>query len=115
MTRPRSAIPTPAEMRALLFLHKNGPSTVREYLEKGEFPHSHAYTSVMSLLTVMFEKGLVTRTQEGRAFRYTAAMSQNDLRLTTLSYVLDHVFGGNIADLKAALVELEKRPPKKKK
>lgn len=115
MARPKYDIPTPAETRALRFLHENGPSTVRDYLEKGEHAQGHAYTSVMSLMSVMYEKGLATRKEEGRAFRYTAALSPAELRLATLGNVLDNVFGGSISDLKESLAELEKSPKRKKK
>lgn len=115
MGRPRLEVPTPAETRALRFLHDNGPSTVREYLEKGEHAHGHAYTSVMSLLSVMYEKGLATRKEEGRAFRYTAALTPAELRTATLANVLDNVFGGSVNDLKETLAELEKAPKRKKK
>lgn len=115
MARPKYDIPTPAETRALRFLHENGPSTVRDYLEKGSHSPGHAYTSVMSLLSVMYEKGFATRKEEGRAFRYTAAISPAELRLATLSNILDNVFGGSVSDLKETLAEIEKSPKRKKK
>lgn len=54
MARPKTTIPTPAETRALHFLHEHGSASVREYLEKGEHTKGHAYTSVMSLMDVLF-------------------------------------------------------------
>jgi predicted transcriptional regulator len=69
MSRPKTEMPTPAEFRALLFLHKHGPATVREYLqEDGLHSEGRAYTSVMSLMTVLHEKGYASRKEEGRAF-----------------------------------------------
>jgi BlaI family transcriptional regulator, penicillinase repressor len=115
MSRPKYDIPTPAETRALRFLHDNGPSTVREYLQKGGHVQGHAYTSVMSLMSVMFEKGLATRKVEGRAFRYAAALNQAELRTAALANVLDNVFGGSVSELKETLAELEKAPKRKKK
>lgn len=114
MARPKQSIPTPAETRALRFLHEHGPATVREYLEQGEHADGHAYTSVMSLMSVLFEKGFATRKEEKRAFRYAAAMSPAELRSSVLANVLDNVFGGSVEELKATLAELEKRPKRKK-
>ena len=114
MARPKTLIPTPAETRALRFLHNHGPATVREYLEKGDLPNNPAYTSVMSLLSVMYDKGLATRAGEKRAYRYTPAMSQSELRANALGYVLENVFGGSVEDLEATLAEIKKRPKKKK-
>ena len=104
MGRPKFEVPTPAEFRALLFLHKHGPATVREYLQEGGLhDEGRAYTSVMSLMNVLHEKGYATRKEEGRAFRYTAALSLTDLRNRALHYVLDHAFGGSVEELKAAV------------
>lgn len=61
-----------------------------------------------------FKKGLATRKEEGRAYRYAPTMSPAELRLVTLANVLDSVFGGSVADLKATLRELESRPNRKK-
>ena len=73
MARPRNEHPTPAELEVLKILWSRGPATVREVREtlKGQ-RRRRAYTSVMSLLGVMTDKGLVKRKQHGRAFLYTA-------------------------------------------
>lgn len=107
MARPTLPIPTPAETRALIFLHKQGSATVREYLEKGDHPNKPAYTSVMSLLNVMFEKGLATRKEEGRAFRYTPALSQSEMRSAVVANVLENVFAGDLEAFKAAVAAVK--------
>jgi BlaI family transcriptional regulator, penicillinase repressor len=103
MARPKTVIPTPAEQRALNFLHEHGSATVRDYLEKGDHRAGRAYTSVMSLLSVMYDKGLATRTEEGRAFRYKPAMAQTELRAAVVNNVLDNVFAGDHEAFKAAV------------
>lgn len=112
MSRPKLPIPTPTEQRALNFLHEHGSATVREYLVKGVHPSRHAYTSVMSLLSVMAEKGLATRTVEGRAFRYKPAMNQAELRTAVVANVLETVFEGDLEAFKAAVSAV--KPGKKK-
>ena len=107
MARPKYSIPTPAEQRALNFLHAHGSANVREYLEKGDHPEGHAYTSVMSLLSVMYEKGLATRTVEGRAFRYKPAISQAELRAVVVADVLQNVFEGDLDALRAVVSGLK--------
>ena len=73
MARPTTDQPTPAELELLRILWDRGPSTVRQVLEAlTEAGRGRAYTTVMSLLNVMAEKGQVTRTPEGRAFLYAA-------------------------------------------
>jgi BlaI family transcriptional regulator, penicillinase repressor len=112
MARPKTLIPTPAETRALRFLHEHGAATVKEYLDEGDHPRKPAYTSVMSLLSVMYDKGLATRTLEKRAFRYKAAVSEEELRSAVVSNVLDNVFGGDLVAFKAAVAAA--KPGKKK-
>lgn len=115
MARPKFEVPTPAEFRALLFLHKHGPATVREYLtEGGLHDEGRAYTSVMSLMNVLHDKGYASRKEEGRAFRYTATMSLADLRSRALNFILEHAFGGSVDEMKAAVSKME-APSKRKK
>lgn len=115
MARPKHQVPTPVEFRALLFLHKHGPATVREYLEQGGLhEEGRAYTSAMSLMNVLHEKGYATRKEEGRAFRYTAAVPLNELRTRVLHFVLELAFEGSLDEMKSAVSKLE-APSKRKK
>jgi predicted transcriptional regulator len=67
----------PLEGRMLDEVWASGSVTVRELVEGGcqEF----AYTTVMTTLDRLFKKGLLTRTEEGRAFRYAARFSREEL------------------------------------
>ena len=88
MARPTSDTPTPAELDVLRVLWDRGACTVREVLEaQTAAGRSKAYTSCMSLLNVMAEKGLVTKAPEGRACRYAARHPEGG------------TLGGRVADL----------------
>ncbi|ARQ69408.1 BlaI/MecI/CopY family transcriptional regulator [Streptomyces marincola] len=50
----------------------NRPVTVREVLEDLRRERSIAYTTVMTVLDNLHQKGWVRREQEGRAYRYEA-------------------------------------------
>ncbi len=50
----------------------NRPVTVREVLEDLRRERSIAYTTVMTVLDNLHQKGWVRRDQEGRAYRYEA-------------------------------------------
>jgi len=41
--------------------------------------HDLAYTTILTILARLYEKALVTRTKEGRHFRYTAAFEESEL------------------------------------
>ena len=103
MARPKQPHPTQGELEVLQILWERGPSTVREVLEV--LPRERAYTSVMSLLNVMFEKGLVTRAPEGRAFRYTADHQPDQTEGRLIGDLLDRVFSGSPTALVARLLE----------
>ncbi len=58
-------------------LWTRGSATVRELIDGG--CHELAYTSVMTTLDRLFKKGLLTRSEEGRAFRYAPQFSREEL------------------------------------
>ncbi len=66
----------PLEMHLLRAIWKRRNTTVRELIESGEF--DYAYTTLMTTLDRLYKKGLLERTAEGRAFRYTAALSRDE-------------------------------------
>jgi predicted transcriptional regulator len=67
----------PLEQRMLDGLWAKGTATVRELLENG-CPEL-AYTTVMTTLDRLFKKGVLTRSEEGRAFRYAPRFSRDEL------------------------------------
>lgn len=78
MPRPKLPHPTPGELEILQILWNSGPATVRTVLEKlEETDRGRAYTSVMSLMNVMEEKGLLDRRPHGRAFVYRARVKED--------------------------------------
>ncbi|MDQ1387077.1 MAG: hypothetical protein QOF56_531 [Acidobacteriaceae bacterium] len=67
----------PLEERMLNGLWAEGSATVRELIEHG--CGDLAYTTVMTTLDRLFKKGLLTRSEEGRAFRYAPRFSPEEL------------------------------------
>lgn len=67
----------PLEQRLLDRLWARGSATVREMVE-ADLP-ALAYTTVMTTLDRLFKKGLLTRAEEGRAFRYSPRFSREEL------------------------------------
>ncbi|WP_203605326.1 BlaI/MecI/CopY family transcriptional regulator [Streptomyces sp. SID8014] len=54
----------------------NRPVTVREVLEDLQQERSIAYTTVMTVMDNLYQKGWVRREAEGRAYRYTAVSTR---------------------------------------
>jgi BlaI family penicillinase repressor len=67
----------PLEQRMLDGLWARGSATVRELVEGS--CQDLAYTTVMTTLDRLFKKGLLTRSVEGRAFRYSPRCSREEL------------------------------------
>ena len=76
MPRPKEEKPTAGELEVLKVLWDRGPSTVREVMDVLNERRERAYTSVMSLLNTMFEKGFLRRKPEGRAFVYSPRVTR---------------------------------------
>jgi BlaI family transcriptional regulator, penicillinase repressor len=108
MPRPSSDLPTPTELVVLNYIYANGPSVVNDVWRNDPRGKRRAYTSVMSLMSVMFEKGLLDRKTEKRAYRYSAKISQSELRKRILDYALNQGFGGSVGELLKTLGEIGK-------
>ena len=76
----------PLEQRLLDWLWVRGSATVRELTE--EACQELAYTTVMTTLDRLFKKGLLTRSEEGRAFRYAPRLSREELHREAASQAI---------------------------
>ncbi len=105
MARPRHNNPTPAELEVLQIIWEHGPRTVREVMNLLEPKRPRAYTSVMSLMNVMADKGLLNQQPKGRAFIYSAKVSRDKTQSSMLSDLLNRAFDGSANALVAHLLE----------
>ena len=106
MARPKQEHPTPAELEVLKILWERGPATVRQVMETLESRHNRrAYTSVMSLMNVMNEKGLLRRRPNGRAFLYSARARQQKTLGEMVEDLRRRAFEGSASTLVAQLLE----------
>ena len=78
-----------------------GPQSVRDVHAALLRERELAYTTVMTVLDRLSKKGLVVRTQDGRAYRYAAAQSREALVAEVMHTALDD----DQAHRTAALVE----------
>ena len=109
--------PTEAELAILRVLWTRGPSTVRDVAET--MGRENAYTTVLKLLQIMTEKGLVRRDESSRTHVYEAAASEEHTQRQLIGDLLDRVFDGSASKLvlqllgtrkasKAELAEIER-------
>jgi predicted transcriptional regulator len=99
MRKPAPHKPTNAELDILRVLWQRGPSTVREVhagLERGA---AVGYTTILKLLQIMAEKGLVSRDESARSHVYTARVGERATQQRLVSDLLERAFGGSALGL----------------
>ena len=91
--------PTNAELAILGVLWERGPSTVRDVHDELNRHTPTGYTTVLKLLQIMTEKGLVVRDETQRAHIYESRYSEQKTQRQLLSDLADRAFGGSAAKL----------------
>jgi predicted transcriptional regulator len=91
--------PTDAELEILNVLWERGPSTVREVYEVLLESKDIGYTTVLKLMQIMSEKGLVNRDETDRRHVYEAERAQDETQRQLLSDLLDRAFKGSATQL----------------
>src|SRR5690242_8303366 len=96
-----SAVPKPtdAELAILNVLWRRGPSTVKEVHEELSQDRETGYTTVLKLMQIMTQKGLVTREDSSRAHVYQARQSQEQSQRRLLGDLMERAFGGSAQKL----------------
>jgi predicted transcriptional regulator len=95
MTRRQGKKPTDAELEILRVLWEHGPSTVREVFQVLQRKRGAGYTTVLKLMQIMTEKGLLRRDTTVRPQVYTAISSRGQTQRQLLGDLLDRAFGGS--------------------
>jgi predicted transcriptional regulator len=95
-TPPR---PTDAELAILRVLWARGPSTVRQAVDVLRRDRPTGYTTVLKLLQIMLEKGLVVRDESDRTHVYRAKLSEEQTQRQLVRDLLDRAFDGSVVRL----------------
>ena len=103
MARNTSKYPTELELEILKILWRDGQATVRQVRKKLIDFRKLAYTSVMTMMTIMTEKGYLKRAKEGNYYVYKPQVSEQETTQGILSDIVERLFDGSAA---AAMVNL---------
>src|SRR5262249_19993125 len=101
--------PTDAELAILRVLWSRGPSTVRQVADG--LDRNAGYTTILKLLQIMTEKGLVVRDESARTHVYDAAFSEDQTQRQLVADLLDRAFGGSAAKLVMQALASKKTSP----
>jgi BlaI family transcriptional regulator, penicillinase repressor len=99
MTKKQPPKPTEKELEILQILWSRGPSAVKDVHETMGGDSENGYTTILKLLQIMHEKGLVTRQKSGKLHLYKAVPSQENTRQQIIDKMIDTVFQGSAMQL----------------
>lgn len=99
MSRPPSKHPTELELEILKILWRDGPSPVREVREALRPVRVLAYTSVMTVMKIMVDKGYLARRKEGASYVYRARAREDATKRGMLRDLVDRAFEGSAASV----------------
>jgi BlaI family transcriptional regulator, penicillinase repressor len=100
---------TDRELDVMSILWRRGSGTVSEV--KADLAEELAYTTVLSALQILSEKGFVRHEPEGRAYRYFPTVAPEAAGDSALGRILDKIFHGSAEQLVARLVRREGLTP----
>ncbi len=92
--------PTDGELEILRVLWRKGPSTVREvHSVLSEAKPGTGYTTVLKLMQIMADKGLVSRDEKNKAHIYASRIPEEQTQRQMVRDLLDRAFGGSASRL----------------
>ncbi|NKB86669.1 MAG: BlaI/MecI/CopY family transcriptional regulator [Acidobacteria bacterium] len=106
-----AARPTDAELGILQVLWASGPCTVREVQDGLGGESVSGYTTVLKLMQIMHDKGLVERDESARAHVYSAAGSRDDTQRGLVGDLVDRAFSGSAETLVMRALESRRSSP----
>ena len=103
MARPASKQPTELELEILKVLWRDGPMVGREVRDRLAGFRDLAYTSVMTIMGIMEEKGYLRRKKTGKAYIYSPRIGEEVTKKRMLGDIVKRVYEGSTL---AAMVNL---------
>jgi len=102
-TRPAKTDLTRLELKIMQAVWKLGKCTVSAV--QAELKPALAYTTVQTMLNILERKGKLERELEGRAFVYSAKVTEEKALGQSLRDVIDRLFGGSSEELVMSLLK----------
>lgn len=103
--------PTDAELAILNVLWERGPSTVRQVQQDLASSRGTGYTTILKLMQIMLEKGLLKRDDSSHAHVYRTALSRGRTQKQLLGQLMDQVFEGSAQQLVMQALSSRKSTP----
>jgi BlaI family transcriptional regulator, penicillinase repressor len=94
----------PLELECLSVLWPMGEGTVRDIYRTLAGTRPRAYTTIMTIMDRLEQKGIVARRKVGRAYLYQATLSAEEARLKAVEKIVRGFFQGSTEALAAHLL-----------
>jgi predicted transcriptional regulator len=111
MAKREKAVLTKLELQIMQVIWKRGASTVTAVQEGLE--QDLAYTTVQTMLNILHRKGKLKRELRGRAFAYSATVTEAKASIHAVRDLVDRMFGGSSEELVMSLIKSRQIDPKK--
>jgi predicted transcriptional regulator len=108
MARSKSPTLTEAELRLMNVLWEHGPSSVAEVANRLPKTPSLAYSTVLTTMRILEEKGYVRHTKDSRAFVYHAVVDREEASRSVVRYVVSRFFRNSPEALLLNVIKNEK-------
>ena len=93
----------PLELECMSALWPMGEGTVRDIHRELSVSRKRAYTTVLTIMDRLAQKGIVTRHKAGRAYLYRANLSADEARMKAVEKIVAGFFAGSADSLAAHL------------
>jgi BlaI family penicillinase repressor len=110
--RPRSATLTDQELEIMKVVWERESATVRDVYEALLERRKVAYTTVMTMMKIMEQKGHLRKTHVDRAYLYRPVKPKNQVLGSMVREFVNRVFNGAAEPLLVHLAEDRKLSPK---
>jgi BlaI family transcriptional regulator, penicillinase repressor len=102
---PKTPLLFPQELEIMKLVWDREPATVRDVYEALRLKRKIAYTTVMTTMNTLEQKGYLKKLPEGRAYVYRAALPRKQVIRAMVGDFVDRVFNGSAQRLVVDLVE----------
>jgi len=107
----KAPLPTDAELAILSVLWRQGACTVREVHEALHPSQGTGYTTVLKLMQLMAQKGLLMRDESQRSHVYRAASAEAQTQRRILGDLMQRAFGGSASQLVLRALSVKRSSP----
>jgi len=112
MARKKSETLTDAELRLMEIMWEKGSATVSDVLDALPEDNRLAYSTVLTFMRILEQKGYVTHEKRSRAFVYSPVIDRSEARQNVIGYVLNRFFNNSPEQLVLNMLESEKLNPR---